>query len=129
MAMFLDGTDEHVMNRDRILDAAVKATKVLSKNYQIQHRPDLKMTGRDVWNDMKVWLKQAHDKGYLTPHDVTTGVQIAMIVTGGDINSGELVSEDQLFSLERKAFINLAQTEETRKRIKHMLDFGVPLRN
>lgn len=129
MAMFIDRTDEYVMNRDRILDTAVKATKKLSENYQIQHRSDLKMTGRDVWKDMKVWLKQAHDKGHLTPHDVTTGAQIAMIVTGGDVNSGELFSEDQLFSLERKAFINLAQTDETRKRIKHMLDFGVPLRN
>ena len=78
---------------------------------------------------MKAWLANAHAKGKLTPHDVTTGSQIAMIVTGGDVDAGTPMSEQDLFDLERKAFLTLAQTPETRARIEHMLKFGSPLRN
>ena len=34
---------------------------------------------------------EARDKGRLTPHDVTTATQLAMIVTGGDIDAGTLL--------------------------------------
>jgi 3-hydroxyacyl-CoA dehydrogenase len=75
------------------------------------------------------WLQKAHDKGHLTPHDVTTGTQIAMIVTGGDIDAGTELSENDLCALERKAFTTLGQTDETRARIEFMLEHGSPLRN
>ena len=68
-------------------------------------------------------------EGHLMPHDVTTATQIAMIVTGGDVDSGTELSEDDLFALERKAFLTLARTDETRARIEFMLEHGVPLRN
>jgi hypothetical protein len=40
-----------------------------------------------------------------------------------------MMSEADILSLERKAFITLAQTGETRARISHMLEYGSPLRN
>jgi len=89
----------------------------------------LQMAGREVWQEMIRWLEETHDKGYLTPHDVTTGTQIAMIVTGGDVDAGTEMNEQELLDLERKAFVALAQTPETRARIEHMLAFGSPLRN
>ena len=60
---------------------------------------------------------------------MTTGTQIARIVTGGDVDAGTVMNEDDLFDLERKAFLALAKTEQTRKRIQHMLKTGKPLRN
>ena len=63
------------------------------------------------------------------PHDVTTATQIAMIVTGGDMDAGVEQSEADLFALERKAFLTLAKTKETRARIEFMLEHGSPLRN
>ena len=78
---------------------------------------------------MTAWLHEARDKGRLTPHDVTTGAAIAMIVTGGDVDAGTELTEQDLFDLERKAFIELARTPETRARIRHMLGHGSPLRN
>jgi 3-hydroxyacyl-CoA dehydrogenase len=75
------------------------------------------------------WLETARAKGYLSPHEVTTGTQIAMIVTGGDIDAGTEMTEQDILDLERKAFVTLAQTPETRARIEHMLAFGSPLRN
>ena len=87
------------------------------------------MPGRDVWAEMNKWLEDAHEKGHLTPHDVTTGSQIAMIVTGGDVDAGTELSENDLLALERKAFATLARTSQTRERIQHMLEYGSPLRN
>ena len=87
------------------------------------------MPGRDCWAEMRNWLQQARDEGRLTAHDVTTGAQIAMIVTGGDVDAGTELAENDLLKLERKAFVALGQTTETRDRIRHMLEHGTPLRN
>jgi len=78
---------------------------------------------------MVEWLEKTHEKGHLTPHDVTTGAQIAMIVTGGDVDTGTELTENDLFGLERKAFVTLGRTIETRARIEFMLEHGTPLRN
>ncbi|MDH4109353.1 MAG: 3-hydroxyacyl-CoA dehydrogenase NAD-binding domain-containing protein [Gammaproteobacteria bacterium] len=129
LAMFRPGTDEFVMNRDRLLDAAVRAVRALAPGYEPTGRGDFLMPGRQVWSDMQDWLAGAAAKGRLTPHDVVTGTQIAMIVTGGDVDAGTRMSEDEIFALERKAFLALAATDATRARIRHMLEFGKPLRN
>ncbi len=52
-----------------------------------------------------------------------------MIVTGGNIDAGTELSENDLFALERKAFRTLGATDETRARIEFMLEHGTPLRN
>ena len=127
--MFRDGVDEYLMNRDRLLPAAIDAALQLAGDYAVKRRGPLAMPGRDAWADMQEWLQKAHAKGQLTPHDVTTGTQIAMIVTGGNIDAGTELSENDLCDLERKAFLTLAQTAETRARIEFMLEHGTPLRN
>ena len=129
LALFRTGIDEFVMNRDRLLGNAIDAALKMAPAYEVNHRKSLNIAGRDAWQEMIVWLEKARDKGYLTPHDVTTGTQIAMIVTGGDVDAGTELSEQDIFDLERKAFITLAQTPQTRARIEHMLSFGSPLRN
>ncbi|MDJ0814275.1 MAG: 3-hydroxyacyl-CoA dehydrogenase NAD-binding domain-containing protein [Woeseiaceae bacterium] len=129
LAMFRDGVDDWIMNRDRLLRAATDAVRELAPEYAVEKRQRLAMPGRDAWREMQEWLQKAHDKGHLTPHDVTTGSQIAMIVTGGDIDAGTELTENDLFDLERKAFVTLGRTTETRDRIRFMLEHGTPLRN
>jgi 3-hydroxyacyl-CoA dehydrogenase len=129
LAMFRDGVDTWIMNRDRLLKAATDAIRELAPDYAVERRQPLAMPGRDAWHEMQEWLQKAHGKGHLTPHDVTTGTQIAMIVTGGDVDAGTELAENDLFDLERKAFVALGQTTETRGRIRHMLEHGTPLRN
>ena len=129
LAMFREGVDDYVMNRDRLLQTAVDATLALSADYQPTKRPTLEMPGRDVWQEMQEWLAKTQQKGFLTPHDVTTGTQIAMIVTGGDVDASTSMTENEICDLERKAFITLAKTDETRARIQFMLEYGSPLRN
>ncbi len=101
----------------------------MSDGYTPSHREPLQMAGREVWQAMKDWLQETREKGHLTPHDVTTGSQIAMIVTGGDVDARTTLTENDICALERKAFVTLAKTKETKARIKHMLEHGSPLRN
>ncbi|MBT8080600.1 MAG: enoyl-CoA hydratase/isomerase family protein [Gammaproteobacteria bacterium] len=129
LMMFREGIDEYVMNRDRLLDTACAAVDDLAPAYAPERRGALPMVGRNVYQDMLRWLEKTGDKGQLTPHDVTTGSQVAMIVTGGDVDSGTPMTENDICDLERKAFVSLAQTAETRARVEHMLKFGSPLRN
>ncbi len=129
LAMFRSDVDDYVMNRDRLLDTAMSAVMEMAPGYNVTRRTPLAMPGRDVWAEMREWLQEAHEKGHLTPHDVTTGTQIAMIVTGGDIDAGAELSENDLFALERKAFVALGKTVQTRDRIQFMLEHGSPLRN
>jgi 3-hydroxyacyl-CoA dehydrogenase len=128
LAMFREGIDSYVMNRDRLLDTAIRTIRGMT-DYSAERRQPLAMPGRVVWQEMVDWLKKAQSKGHLTPHDVTTGSQIAMIVTGGDVDAGTVLSEEEICALERKAFLKLARTPETRARIEHMLNHGSPLRN
>jgi 3-hydroxyacyl-CoA dehydrogenase len=129
LTMFRAGIDTYLMNRDRLLDTAIGTALAMAGDYSAKRRVALAMPGRDVCQEMLEWLQKAALKGHLTPHDVTTGSQIAMIVTGGEVDAGTVFSEDDICSLERKAFLTLAKTEETRARIEHMLSFGTPLRN
>jgi 3-hydroxyacyl-CoA dehydrogenase len=39
------------------------------------------------------------------------------------------VPEEYLLKLEKEAFLDLLENEETRERIAHMLETGKPLRN
>jgi 3-hydroxyacyl-CoA dehydrogenase len=129
LAMYRENLDTFVMNRDRLLDSAIDLTMQMLEEYSPTYRDNFIMPGREVWKEMQEWLAKTHQKGYLTPHDVTTGTQIAMIVTGGDIEAGTSMSEDDLFGLERRAFLKLARTDQTKSRINHMLSYGKPLRN
>jgi 3-hydroxyacyl-CoA dehydrogenase len=129
LAMFRSGIDVYIMNRDRLLDAAMAAIDGMAPGYDVVRRAPLAMPGREVWAEMRDWLQKTHEKGHLTPHDVTTGAQIAMIVTGGDIDAGTELSENDLLALERKAFTTLGNTVQTKDRIEFMLEHGTPLRN
>ncbi|GAB2579225.1 3-hydroxyacyl-CoA dehydrogenase/enoyl-CoA hydratase family protein [Dyella jejuensis] len=68
--------------------------------------------------------------GYLaSEHDVAIATRIADCLCGGDIERGSLVDEEWLLELERKHFVELAQTEKTQARIAHTMATGKPLRN
>ena len=127
--MFRPGVDDYVMNRDRLLDAAVRAAIELRDGYAVETRAPIAMPGRDARQRMCDWLDDARERGRLTPHDVTTGKSIAMIVTGGDVDAGTELTENDLFDLEREAFVALGRTTRTRDRVRFMLEHGTPLRN
>ena len=130
LLMFRKGVDEFVMNIDHLLGTAIDAVLTMSTDYNAgPGAAPFRMPGREVWAEMQDWLKKTQSKGYLTAHDVTTGTQVAMIVTGGDVDAGTLMTEADICALERKAFLNLGHTDQTRARVQFMLEYGGALRN
>jgi 3-hydroxyacyl-CoA dehydrogenase len=66
---------------------------------------------------------------FASEHDVAIATRIADTLSGGAIERGSLVDEEWLLELERKHFVELAQTEKTQARIAHTMTTGKPLRN
>jgi 3-hydroxyacyl-CoA dehydrogenase len=66
---------------------------------------------------------------FASEHDVAIATRIADTLCGGVIERGSLVDEEWLLDLERKHFVELAQTEKTQARIAHTMTTGKPLRN
>jgi 3-hydroxyacyl-CoA dehydrogenase len=67
--------------------------------------------------------------GKATPHDAVVSLQLAKVLSGGDTDITETVTEDELLELERDAFMTLVRNADTLARIEHMLETGKPLRN
>jgi 3-hydroxyacyl-CoA dehydrogenase len=56
-------------------------------------------------------------------------MQVARVVTGGDKDMTEIVTEKDLLALEREGIMALLRTNASLDRIEHMLTTGKPLRN
>ncbi|KAB2963101.1 MAG: 3-hydroxyacyl-CoA dehydrogenase, partial [Thermoanaerobaculia bacterium] len=67
--------------------------------------------------------------GMATAHDEVVSRRLAVVITGGDTDPTDTLTEDDLSRLEREAFMDLLRTPGTLARIEHMLDTGKPLRN
>ena len=68
-------------------------------------------------------------QGRATPYDVVVADKLADVLTGGDTDYADTLSEDDISALERKAFVALTRNAGTIDRIETMLETGRPLRN
>ena len=65
----------------------------------------------------------------VSEHDRKIALELARVMSGGEVAEGTLVSEEHLLDLEREAFLRLLGERLTRDRIRHTLKTGKPLRN
>ena len=124
----LRSNDRYVNNRDRLVSEAMAALEDGSEQRDFE-RSAIPMAGREEYTKMIAWAEDMHAKGQLFKHDVFVSTQIAMIVTGGDVDAGTLWSEQDLYDAERRAFAILVKTPETQERIRTLLDNGKAVRN
>ncbi len=121
--------DGITMNRDRLLyDAKQKALSLLD-GYEKPEPVELNLPGPNGRAALDLAVEGFALQGVALPHDRIVAGEIAAVLTGGDTDVTETVSEDRLFALERESFMKLLKTEPTLARIEHMLDTGKPLRN
>lgn len=66
---------------------------------------------------------------HISEHDRRLVLELATVMSGGDVAEGTLVSEQHLLDLEREAFLRMLGEKLTRDRIRHTLKTGKPLRN
>lgn len=127
--LILKPTDGVTMNRDRLLaDAKARALSMVD-GYTPPEEPELRLPGETGHAALDLAVEGFRLQGMVTPHDITVSDAVANVVTGGDTDVTETMTEDDVLKLERQAFIGLLKTPQTLARIEHMLSTGKPLRN
>ena len=128
---FLDSQSEVVFNPHEILYVAkAKAKYLADKGYrppvEDQHIP---VAGAPAIANMEMLLANMLEGHMISTHDYAIAKRIAIVLAGGYVEAGSLVSEQYLLDLERHYFIELIQMPKTLQRIEHTLKTGKPLRN
>ena len=127
--LVLRDSDTITMNRDRLL-ADAKATAVgLRPGFQATLASELRLPGPMAREMMVAQVQQRAAAGKITAHDLIVSTELAGVLSGGDTDPTRILSDDDLFALERAAFGRLIRLPATIARIEHMLATGKPLRN
>jgi 3-hydroxyacyl-CoA dehydrogenase len=124
-------TDKVVFNANELLYVAIREARGLAEaGYCPKLSPrGIKVAGRTGIANCEMMLANMKEGGMISAHDYKVARAAATALCGGDIETGSLVDEAWLLTVERKLFVELLKTEKTQQRIKHTLDTGKPLRN
>ncbi len=126
---FLRDSDGITMNRNRLLaDAKARALR-LAEGYTPPQPPEFVLPGKAGRLGFRLAAEAFHRRGIATAHDLTVADALAEVLTGGDADIIDVVSEQQVLDLERRAFLRLLRSAPTLARIEHTLETGKPLRN
>lgn len=127
--MILREGDRITMNRDRLLADAKARALELAEGYAPPEEAKLRLPGATGRAAIEMAVHDFELKGMVTPHDRVVIEELKQVLTGGDTDIVDEVSEDALLKLERDAFMKLIRHPGTLARVEHMLDTGKPLRN
>jgi 3-hydroxyacyl-CoA dehydrogenase len=127
--LFLREGDDITMNRDRLLaDAKAKALSMVD-GYAPPEPVELNLPGPTARVAMEMGVEGFAKLGKVTPHDKVVADGLIEVLSGGDTDITETLSEQDLLDLELEQFMRLARNPNTLARMEHMLETGKPLRN
>ncbi|UXP33421.1 3-hydroxyacyl-CoA dehydrogenase/enoyl-CoA hydratase family protein [Reichenbachiella agarivorans] len=127
----LKSSDRITLNRSRLLaDAKARAIELAEAGYtRPTERKDIKVHGRSSMAMFEAGVTGMLYGNYISEHDAKIAKKLAYVMSGGDLTSNTLVSEQYLLDLEREAFLSLTGEPKTLERIHSILFKGKPLRN
>ena len=126
---FLRATDGITMNRDRLLFDAKARALAMVDGYKPPEKPEFRLPGASGHAALQLAVDSFRKQGKATPHDAVVAGELARVLTGGDADVTDIVTEADLLRLEREAFMRLVRNPNTQDRVEHMLETGKPLRN
>ena len=126
---FLRRDDGITMNRDRLLFDAKQRALAMVDGYEAPEKPEYRLPGPSGAAALKLAVDSFRKQGMATEHDETVAGELAYILSGGDTDVTEIVTEDQMLKLEVEAFMRLVRNPKSQARVEHMLETGKPLRN
>lgn len=127
--MFLRPADGITMNRDRLLaDAKAKALSMVD-GYQPPKSPEFRLPGPSGRVALGMAAQGFHKRGMATDYDLVVSDALAGVLTGGEADLLDVVTEEQMLTLEREAFVKRIRDPRTVARVETMLETGKPLRN
>lgn len=121
--------DGITMNRARVLADAKKRCLAMADDYSAGEPATISLPGPSAKTAMQIAVDGFVASGKATPHDVVVCRVLANILSGGETDMTETLTEQQLLDLEFEGFMELIKTRGTLDRIEHMLSTGKPLRN
>ncbi|KAF0815456.1 putative 3-hydroxyacyl-CoA dehydrogenase [Andreprevotia sp. IGB-42] len=128
---YLKDSDVVLFNTNELLFVAQAQVRALAATgYRAPVKPKtFPVAGRTGAATIKGQLINMLEGGFISKYDYHIGVQIAEVVTGGDVDAGTLVNEEWILRLERERFMGLLKKGKTQERIMYMLENNKPLRN
>lgn len=127
--LFLRAGDRISMNRDRLLADARARVLELADGYTPPEPVVFHLPGRSGHAALMLAVRGFRNLGKATPYDEVVAGALAEVLSGGDCDMLDEISEDDLLALERRAFMSLLRRPETLARMETMLETGRPLRN
>ncbi len=126
---FLNDQDTIVMSRDRLIEEADNIIFTKKENYIPIETASLSLPGQTVMSEMEDILNELKDKKIIGEHGLEVGKKLAYMLSGAETSSSTMLTEQNLYNLEREIFIDLIKQKPTQERIRHTLDTGKPLFN
>lgn len=128
---YLQVKDSITLNRKRLLaDAKAKVLALHEAGYtQPVEQTNIKVLGKTSLALFEAGITGMLYGKYISEHDAKIARKLAWVMSGGDLSSPTLVSEQYLLDLEREAFLSLTGEKKTLERIHSILFKGKPLRN
>ncbi len=126
---FLRATDGITMNKDRLLFDAKQRVLALAQDYKPPQPAEYRLPGPGGRVALDLAVDGFAATGRATPHDVVVSKAVARVLTGGEADPLDVLSEDDVTDLERGAFMELVRNPASLARTEHMLATGKPLRN
>ncbi|MEH6474593.1 MAG: 3-hydroxyacyl-CoA dehydrogenase/enoyl-CoA hydratase family protein [Sneathiella sp.] len=128
MLILRDG-DSVTMNRKRVLADAKRKALELAEGYEAPVPEDIYLPGASAAAAFDMAVSGFVTMGRATPYDAVVGGEVGRVLSGGDTDITQPISEKKLLELEREGFMTLIRNHKTLDRIEHMLMTGKPLRN
>jgi 3-hydroxyacyl-CoA dehydrogenase len=126
---YIRKTENIALSRDHHIFNAKQMVLGLVKFYK-KPKPVLIPVMGDNFKGMAEanFYNMLHGK-YISEYDLHVARKVAYILSGGDCAEGTFVSEQELLTLEKEAFLSLSGEKKTQDRMMHTLNTGKPLRN
>jgi 3-hydroxyacyl-CoA dehydrogenase len=127
--LFLRPGDRITMNRYRLLADAKARALELVPGYQPPEPPQFNLPGPSARIALEGAVDGFRRRGLATPHDVVVSKALALVLSGGDTDPLDTLSERDVMALEQREFLRLCRHPDTLARVAHILETGKPLRN
>ncbi|MCD6035720.1 MAG: 3-hydroxyacyl-CoA dehydrogenase [Rickettsiales bacterium] len=127
--LILNDKSRITMNRARLLPDAKELCLSLVNGYTPPEPQTLRLPGRTARAALYMGINDFVKSGKATPYDEVVSKALAEVLSGGKTDVTVTMTEQQIFDLEREAFMTLVKQRGTWDRIEHMLETGKPLRN